>query len=657
MAAVNKDDEPIITGANTENGSNIKDEKNQKQVDADTNNIGEEDVNNKKNEEEQHDTESDEKVLCVEEKQKEEAKDFSKDRNENGEEEVVASIINKEEEQEEQVEEIKETSSSDLKDNEKKALTDLKSKLEEAILQNKLLLSTEKEEGKEKEKEKEEEAQKETESPTKPATQEGNEEDDKLEKSKQEEEKVVEENEKSIQEEGKVVEEKEKSVQEEGKLVEEKEKTVQAEGKLVEEKEKSIQEEGKVVKEKEKSVNVAVLEEEDTVETKEKYTPEEGEEEEKKVENQENEEEKKKTDEDVVVVDKDISLWGIPLLPSAGSEATDVILLKFLRARDFKVNEAFEMLKNTLQWRKDNKIGSILDEDLGLDHLNSVAYMDAIDCEGHPICYNMYGIFENDELYQKTFGTEEQRQLFLRWRFQLMEKGIQKLDFNNKKGVSSLLQINDLKNSPGPSRKELRIAMKQAVGLLQDNYPEFVARNIFVNVPFWYYAFNAVLSPFLTQRTKSKFVFARPAKVTETLLRYIPAQQIPIRYGGMKRENDSEFSSAAEESNVTEVTVKSGSTETIEIPAPESGATLLWDLIVLGWEVNYKEEFVPSDEGSYTIIIQKGKKMGSQEESVRNSFRNSEPGKVVLTVENNTYKRKKVLYRYKTKVTSSAMNN
>ncbi|XP_026395224.1 patellin-4-like [Papaver somniferum] len=618
MAAANID-EPIINGTNPDNGSNIKVEENPKLVDADnadTNNVEEEEK-----EEEQHDTKSDEKVLCAGEKEEEEeaAKDC-KDGNENGKEEVVQSTtINKEEE--EQVEEIKETSSSDLKDNEKKALIDFKSKLEEAILQNKLfpLAAHTKEE-----KEKEEEAQKEKEPQTKPATQEGNDEDDKLEKSKQEEEKVVEE----------------------------KEKTVQEEGKAVEEKEKSLQEEEKVGEEKEKSVDVvAELEEEDTADNKEKCTPKE--EEEKKAENQENEEDKKKSDDDVVVVDKDISLWGVPLLPSAGSEATDVILLKFLRARDFKVNEAFEMLKNTLQWRKDNKIDSILDEDLGLDHLNSVAYMDGIDHEGHPICYNMYGIFENDELYQKTFGTEEQRQLFMRWRFQLMEKGIQKLDFSNKKGVSSLLQINDLKNSPGPSRKELRIAMKQAVGLLQDNYPEFVARNIFVNVPFWYYAFNAVLSPFLTQRTKSKFVFARPAKVTETLLRYIPAQQIPIRYGGMKRENDSEFSSAAEECNVTEVIVKSGSTEAIEIPAPESGVTLLWDLIVLGWEVNYKEEFVPSDEGSYTMIIQKGKKMGSQEESIRNSFRNSEPGKVVLTVENNTFKKKKVLYRYKTKMISA----
>lgn len=34
---------------------------------------------------------------------------------------------------------------------------------------------------------------------------------------------------------------------------------------------------------------------------------------------------------------------------------------------------------------------------------------------------------------------------------------------------------------------------------------------------------------------------------------------------------------------------------------------------VLGWEVNYKEEFVPNDEGSYTIIVQKKKKIGANE--------------------------------------------
>ncbi|KAK6263582.1 hypothetical protein QUC31_011698 [Theobroma cacao] len=361
--------------------------------------------------------------------------------------------------------------------------------------------------------------------------------------------------------------------------------------------------------------------------------------------------ERKKSEEEGIEINKDVSIWGVPLLPCKGGEATDVVLLKFLRAREFKVNDAFEMLKNTLQWRKDGNIDSILDEDFGAG-LGSAAYMNGIDKEGHPVCYNIYGVFENEELYKKTFGTEEKRGQFLRWRFQLMEKGIQKLDLRPG-GVTCLLQINDLRNSPGPSRKELRVAMRQAVGALQDNYPEFVARNIFINVPFWYYALNALLSPFLTQRSKSKFVVVRPAKVTETLLKYIPAEEVPVQYGGFKKENEFEF--CGQDATVTEIIVKAGSTMTIEIPADEVGSTSIWELIVLGWEVNYKAEFVPSDEGSYTIIVQKSKKISvsqSQEGPIGNTFRNNEQGKLVLTIENTSGKKKRVLYRYKTKKSS-----
>ena len=38
-------------------------------------------------------------------------------------------------------------------------------------------------------------------------------------------------------------------------------------------------------------------------------------------------------------------VWGIPLL---GDEMSDVILLKFLQARDFKVKDALSMLRNTV---------------------------------------------------------------------------------------------------------------------------------------------------------------------------------------------------------------------------------------------------------------------------------------------------------------------
>ncbi|KAL0407131.1 UNVERIFIED_CONTAM: Patellin-4 [Sesamum latifolium] len=302
------------------------------------------------------------------------------------------------------------------------------------------------------------------------------------------------------------------------------------------------------------------------------------------------------------------------------------------------------MLRNTLQWRKEQKIDTILDEDFGNDY-DSVGYMKGLDREGHPVCYNAFGVFADDEVCDKTFGTEVSRERFLRWRLQLLEKEIQKLDFRPG-GISTLVQINDLKECPGPARKDLRLVSKQAVAILQDNYPEFVARNIFINVPFWYYAFNAILSPFVTQRAKSKFVFSRPSRVTDTLLKHIRAEEIPVAYGGLQRENDPEFSA---QHAVFEVNVKAGATETVEIPAAEAGNILMWDLTIIGWDVSYKEEFVPTDEESYTVIVKKSRKISWQDEPIRNSYKNTEPGKVVITIENGMFKKKKVLYRYKTK--------
>jgi len=205
-----------------------------------------------------------------------------------------------------------------------------------------------------------------------------------------------------------------------------------------------------------------------------------------------NDAEEKKEGKNVEVEKNDVCLWGVPLLPSKGAEGIDVVLLKFLRAREFRVSDAFEMLKKTLKWRKESNIDSLVDEVFASD-LASAACMSGVDHEGHPVCYNIFGAFESEELYQKTFGTEEKRSEFLRWRCQMMEKGIQKLNLKPG-GVSSLLQINDLKNSPGISNKELRVATKQTVAILQDNYPEMVAKNV-SSLPFFLFSlFNCFLS-------------------------------------------------------------------------------------------------------------------------------------------------------------------
>ncbi|KAL2467592.1 patellin-3-like [Forsythia ovata] len=342
---------------------------------------------------------------------------------------------------------------------------------------------------------------------------------------------------------------------------------------------------------------------------------------------------------------EEVELWGYPLL---ADEKSDVILLKFLRARDFKVKEAFSMLKSVVAWRKKFKIDELLEEEGIGEELEKVAYIHGVGKEGHPVCYNAFGEFQDKELYNKTLSDAEKRSKFLRWYIQFLEKNIRKLDFSPD-GTCTIVQITDLKSSPGIFlfKTELRQATNQALQLLQDNYPEFVAKQVFINVPWWYVAYNKMISPFLTLRTKSKFAFATPAKTAETLFKYIAPEQIPVQYGGLSKEGETEFTTA---DPATEETIKHASKHTVEWPITET-CTLDWEVRVLGWDVSYGAEFIPSAEGGYTRIVQKLRKIGQSDEQVIScSFKIGEPGKVVLTFDNQTSKKKKLLYRSKTKL-------
>ncbi|KAJ8560193.1 hypothetical protein K7X08_004251 [Anisodus acutangulus] len=341
---------------------------------------------------------------------------------------------------------------------------------------------------------------------------------------------------------------------------------------------------------------------------------------------------------------EEVFIWGIPLL---ADERSDVMLLKFLRARDFKVKEAFTMLKSVVAWRKEFKIDELLDEkELG-QGLEKVVYNHGVDKGGHPVCYNAFGEFQDRELYHTTFADKEKLTKFLRWRIQFMEKSIRNLDFSPD-GICTFVQVIDLKNSPGLYlfKKELRQATNRALQLLQDNYPEFVAKQVFINVPWWYPAYYRMINATFSTRTKSKFVFAGPSRSAETLFKYIAPEQVPTQYGGLSKDGEQEFTTAEP---ATEEIIKPASKHSIEFPVTEK-CTLDWEARVTGWDVSYGAEFVPSAEGGYTILIEKSRKVGANETMISTTYKAGEPGKVVITFDNQSSKKKKLVYRSKNKL-------
>uniref|UniRef100_A0A7N0T6L8 Patellin-6 n=1 Tax=Kalanchoe fedtschenkoi TaxID=63787 RepID=A0A7N0T6L8_KALFE len=333
------------------------------------------------------------------------------------------------------------------------------------------------------------------------------------------------------------------------------------------------------------------------------------------------------------------TIWGVPLLSS--DERSDVVLLKFLRARDFKVADALQMLQSCLTWRKEFGAESLLTENLGFKEIEGVvAKMSGVDREGHPVCYNAYGVFKDKEMYEKVFGDDEKLKQFLRWRVQVLERGIQMLDLRPG-GVNSIIQVTDLKDMP---KRELRVVSNQILSLFQDNYPEMVARKIFVNVPWYFSVLYSVFSPFLTQRTKSKFVIAKEGHTADILYKYIKPEDIPVQYGGLSRPSDPHTAPAKPAS---EFILKGGEKLIIEIEGIEACASVTWEIAVGGWDLEYNTEFTPYAKGSYAVAVEKPRQVSSDEEAIHNSYTTNESGKLVLTLDNSASKRKKVgAYRY-----------
>ncbi|CAN0864774.1 PATL5 [Linum grandiflorum] len=238
----------------------------------------------------------------------------------------------------------------------------------------------------------------------------------------------------------------------------------------------------------------------------------------------------------------EISIWGVTLQPDINDDRTDVILRKFLRVRHFRVQDAFNRLSSTIQWRKDFHIDELLledEDDAYSNDLERAFFVFGQDKTNHPVCYTVFEVFQDDELYQKLFSDEAKKQRFLKWRILFMEKAVRKLDFSSG-GVSTMVHVVDMKNSPGPHKTELNAAFDSAAKILSANYPDFFEKHVLINAPWWRLALINITASFMTQRVQSKLVSVGPSKSKDTLLTYVEKEKIPTRYDGLIKR-DGEF--------------------------------------------------------------------------------------------------------------------
>ncbi|KAI9308615.1 CRAL-TRIO domain-containing protein [Cunninghamella echinulata] len=219
------------------------------------------------------------------------------------------------------------------------------------------------------------------------------------------------------------------------------------------------------------------------------------------------------------------TLWGIPLDKESTDERLDVLLVKYLRARELSFDEARKMLIKSLKWRKEFKADDILEESFDEELFGPVGYIHGKDKLGRPVCYNFYGDLDQDKVFADV-------QRFIRWRIQLMEKCVKLVDFTN---VDSMIQVHDYRNASMLGRTtNAKASTKELIQLMQDNYPELLAIKFFVNVPKWGSMIFSLIKPLLPEATVKKFVVCSNNDLLNTLEKSINFDQLPDAYTGNK---------------------------------------------------------------------------------------------------------------------------
>ncbi|KAM0066297.1 putative CRAL-TRIO lipid binding domain, CRAL/TRIO domain, CRAL/TRIO domain superfamily [Helianthus debilis subsp. tardiflorus] len=204
---------------------------------------------------------------------------------------------------------------------------------------------------------------------------------------------------------------------------------------------------------------------------------------------------------------------------STSKEYDDLTLRRFLRARDLDIDKACTMFLKYLKWRKSFvPTGSISVTEIPNHIAQNKLFMQGTDKSGRLITV----VFGGRHYPNNPGGLEE----FKRYVVFTLERIIARMPEGQEKFVS----IADIQGW-GYTNSDVR-GYLAALSILQDYYPERLAKMFVVHVPYVFMAAWKMVYPFIDEKTKKKIVFVENKHLTSTLLKDIDESQLPDIYGG-----------------------------------------------------------------------------------------------------------------------------
>ena len=212
-------------------------------------------------------------------------------------------------------------------------------------------------------------------------------------------------------------------------------------------------------------------------------------------------------------------------------------LLRFLRARNFKVDRAAEMYLKHLEWREEWGVDDILfqefpERDQLLEYFPQGYHM--CDKQGRPIYIQYLGGINVHKVL--SFATEETIvKLFIQEYEKFLHLKLPACSEASGKLIETSLTIMDVKGiSLKILTKETQRIMKCVTGFVQDNYPEMMGNMIIINAPYIFKVIFNMIKPMLSPRTQSK-ITVLGTRYMDQLLEYVDLSCIPENIGGTSK--------------------------------------------------------------------------------------------------------------------------
>ncbi|CAG7716864.1 unnamed protein product [Allacma fusca] len=217
---------------------------------------------------------------------------------------------------------------------------------------------------------------------------------------------------------------------------------------------------------------------------------------------------------------------------------SDMDLLRWLRAREYNLDRAEDMLRKNLDWRKIQKLDDADNYQPPPNFIDDFPYeLIGFDRENCPVV-----IFQSGRWDYKGAINSGIREEFLRFKEMISERIVRTMRGKITSEGIPVTQFVSIVDMGQISFRQTSISvlqmLKEEVSRFEANYPERLKATYVINIPWFFSIAMNFVHPFLTKRTLEKFnILKDETQWKEVLRELVSLEDLPVIYGGLNAKS------------------------------------------------------------------------------------------------------------------------